>query len=151
MTFKKHINKQVNIKGRILAIDYGTKRTGIAVTDELQLIASGLTTVDTNDLVDFLEKYMSSQEVGMLVVGDPQKHDGTFSETGRKILAFVKKLKKKFPGLKIELEDESFTSSIAKDAMLRGGLPKMKRRNKKLVDKISAVLILQSYMERLRK
>jgi len=133
--------------GRILAIDYGRKRTGIAVTDELQIIASGLTTVPSNDVLKFIKDYIKTEEVEAIVVGEPRDMKNLPSEAAKYIEPFVGALRKRFPEIKIERFDERFTSVMAHDAMLAGGLKKMKRRDKALVDKISATLILQSYMQ----
>ncbi len=133
---------------RILALDYGKVRTGIAVTDELQLIASGLTTVNTGELLTFLADYLEKVHVEKVVVGEPRQMDGSPSESEVLIQAFLKKLKKKFPLLVVERQDERFTSKMAKQSMVDGGLKKKQRQNKALVDKISATLILQKYLER---
>ncbi len=133
--------------GRILAIDYGRKRVGIAVTDELQMIANPLTTVHSKDIISFLKDYCSKENVDTFVVGDPKQMDNTPSESMRFIAPFVKKLKKEIPGIPVEMADERFTSKIASQAMITAGLKKKDRQNKALVDKVSAVLILQSYLE----
>lgn len=133
---------------RILAIDYGKKRTGIAVTDPLQIIASGLTTVETPKLFDFLKNYFQSEDVEMVVVGFPfQLENSRTAHSVPLIEAFIEKFKKTFSDLPIVKEDEHFTSKMATQAMIDGGVKKMKRRDKALVDKISAAIILQSYME----
>jgi len=136
------------ILGRIVALDYGKKRTGIAVTDELQLIASGLTTVATHELLDFLKKYMADEHVAMLVVGEPKQMDNTPSESENLIIPFLKRLKKVFPELPVEREDERFTSKMAVRTMIDSGLKKKQRRDKALVDEISATIILQAYLNR---
>mgnify|MGYP000978324758 FL=1 len=133
--------------GRILAIDYGTKRTGIAVTDSLKMIANGLTTVPTAEIVSLLEEYLAKEDVEIIVVGLPKKMDNTPSESMKHIEPFVKKVKKKFPNIEVVYMDERFTSVLAQQAMLEGGLKKKDRQNKALVDKISATIILQSYLE----
>lgn len=133
--------------GRILAIDYGRKRTGIAVTDILQLIANGLTTVPTHQLLDFLKTYMSKEPVECIVVGLPKKMDGQLSENERNIRPFVAKLRELYPTIPVVYYDERFTSVLAHQAMLDGGLKRKDRQNKALVDEISATIILQSYME----
>ena len=134
---------------RILSIDYGGKRCGIAVTDPLQIIASGLTTVNTRELLDFLNNYFKKENVEKVVIGYPEKLDNERTPDSVPLIKnFIKKFKKKFPNLPIEKEDEHFTSKMAVNAMIEGGVKKMKRRNKALVDKISAALILQSYLER---
>jgi putative Holliday junction resolvase len=132
--------------GRILAIDYGTKRTGIAVTDELQLIASGLTTVETKDLITFLQDYAKAENVELFVVGLPKQMDNTASESEVHILKFLKSLNKILPGIPVKRIDERFTSKMAFQTMIDSGLKKKQRRNKALVDEISATLILQSYL-----
>ena len=131
---------------RILALDYGTKRTGIAVTDELQIIASGLTTVATIDLLVFLDDYFSKEDVTLILIGLPKKLDNTPSESEKFITPFIQKLKKKFPDIPLKRIDERFTSKIAFQTMIDSGLSKKKRRNKALVDEISATIILQSYL-----
>lgn len=132
--------------GRILAIDYGQKRAGIAVTDPLQLIANGLTTVHVKDVWEFLLNYLKSETVDCIVVGEPRTMQNQPSDSARFIEPFVARLRKTFPNLKIERMDERFTSKMAHDVMLTGGLKKLQRQNKSLVDTISATLILQSYM-----
>ncbi len=132
---------------RILAIDYGKKRTGIAVTDELQIIATALTTVDTKQLMAFLTDYTKKESVECFVVGLPKNLDNTDSESAIYIAPFLEKLSNTFPNIPIERMDERFTSKIAKQAMIDGGMKKMKRRNKAMVDQISATLILQSYLQ----
>lgn len=133
--------------GRILAIDYGGKRTGLAVTDELQMIAGGLTTVDTKELMDFLIQYCEKEKVEKIVIGMPVRHDGSPSDIATEILNFIKKLEKKLPQIPVLQHDERFTSKMAVKAMLEGGLKKKKRSDKKMIDKVSAVLILQSFMK----
>ncbi len=130
---------------KLVAIDYGAKRTGIAETDSLQIIASGLTTVETKDLQDFMKAYLEKEEVE--VIGQAKRMSGELSEIENKIVPFINFVKKRFPNLKIERQDEGFTSQIAFQSMIDGGLSKKKRRDKALVDKISATLILQRYME----
>lgn len=132
--------------GRILAIDYGKKRTGIAVTDPIQIIASGLTTVNTRDLERFLKEYINKEEVETIVVGEPKQMDYTESELGNVIHKFVEQLKQWFPTIKIARVDERFTSKMAFQTMIDSGLSKAKRRNKALVDEIAATIILQTYM-----
>ena len=132
---------------RILAIDYGKKRTGIAVTDPLQIIATGLTTVPTVQLMDFLKKYVRQEAVERIVVGHPKQMNNEDSENMKRIVPFVNLLKKQLPDISVELFDERFTSVLAHQAMLAGGLKKKDRQNKALVDEISATIILQSYME----
>ncbi len=132
--------------GRILAIDYGQKRAGIAVTDPLQIVANGLTTVHVKDIWDFLSQYLRSETVDCIVVGEPRTMQNTPSDASRFIEPFVIKLKKTFPEMSIKRVDERFTSKMAHDTMLAAGLRKTHRQNKALVDTISATLILQSYM-----
>ena len=131
---------------RILAIDYGLKRTGIAVTDELQIIASGLTTVKTNELLSFLKDYISKEKVELFLVGEPKQMDNTASESETLILPFLDKLEKLIPNIPIKRIDERFTSKMAFQTMIDSGLKKNQRKNKALVDEISATLILQSYL-----
>ena len=133
--------------GRILSIDFGKKRTGIAVTDTLKLIANGLCTVETSTLFDFLADYMKKEEVERIVVGLPRQTNGELSENMKRIEPFVNRLKKLYPNIPIEYFDERFTSVLAHQAMLDGGLKKKQRQNKGLVDEISATIILQGYME----
>jgi putative Holliday junction resolvase len=133
---------------RILALDFGKVRTGIAVTDELQLIASGLTTVETKDLLDFLEGYTQQESVERFVVGLPKQMDNTASESEVLIQNFLKKLTAKFPSIPVERQDERFTSKMAFQSMLDSGMKKKKRKDKALVDEISATLILQAYLNR---
>jgi len=135
--------------GRILAIDYGQKRAGIAVTDELKMIANGLTTVHVKDIFDFLKKYMATENVETIVVGEPKDMMNRPSDASRYIEPFVRKLRKTYPDLKIDRFDERFTSNMAHETMLTGGLKKKKRQDKALVDTISATIILQSYMNSL--
>ncbi len=134
--------------GRILALDYGRKRTGIAVTDELQLIASGLTTVATHELFDFLKKYVAEEKVVKFVVGEPRQMNNTPSEVEVLIIPFLNRLKKLFPEMPIEREDERFTSKLAMRTMIDSGLKRKQRRDKALVDEISATIILQAYLNR---
>lgn len=132
--------------GRILAIDFGKVRTGIAVTDELQLIASGLETVATKDLITFLKNYIATEQVELFVVGEPKQMNNEPSESEALIIPFLEKLTKAFPNIPIERVDERFTSKMAFQTMIDSGLSKKKRKNKALVDEISATLILQSYL-----
>lgn len=133
--------------GRILAIDYGKKRTGIAVTDILQIIANGLTTVATPELMDFLLGYVAKEPVERIIVGHPKQMNNEDSENMKRIVPFVNQLKKKLPQIPVEMIDERFTSVLAHQAMLDGGLKKKARQDKALVDEISATIILQSYLE----
>ncbi|MGC6431474.1 MAG: Holliday junction resolvase RuvX [Jejuia sp.] len=131
---------------RILAIDFGLKRTGLAVTDELQIIASGLITVSTPNLVNFLQDYLQKESVERFLVGEPKRLDNSPSESEALIIPFIEKLKKIFPEIPITRVDERFTSKIAFQTMIDSGLKKNQRKNKALVDEISATLILQSYL-----
>lgn len=133
---------------QLLAIDYGTKRCGIASTDDLQLIASALTTLATNDLLPFLKKYCSEQNVALIIVGQPKQMDNTPSESEVHIQQFLEKLHKELPHIPVERYDERFTSKMAFQTMIDSGIGKKQRQNKALIDEISAVLILQGYMER---
>ena len=132
--------------GRILAIDYGTKRTGLAVTDEMQIIASGLTTVETKVLVLFLKKYVATENVEKFVVGLPKQMNNTASESEVYIQKFLEQLVKAIPHIPVERVDERFTSKMAFQTMIDSGLKKKQRQNKALIDEISATLILQSYL-----
>ncbi len=134
--------------GRILAIDFGQKRTGIAVTDELQIIASGLTTVHTDELLSFLVNYCSREKIDLFVVGEPRQMNNEHSESERLIQPFLKRLSETFPDIPICRQDERFTSKMAFQTMIDSGLKKKQRRNKGLVDEISATIILQSYLYR---
>ncbi|MCF8358182.1 MAG: Holliday junction resolvase RuvX [Prolixibacteraceae bacterium] len=136
--------------GRILAIDYGRKRVGIAVTDTLQMIANKLTTVSAHDIFDFLGDYFSREKVDLVVVGYPKTLANQPSESIRYINPFLKQFQKKYPGIKLELVDERFTSKIAFQTMIDAGLKKKDRQNKGLVDAVSATIILQSYLEQKR-
>lgn len=131
-----------------MALDYGKVRTGIAVTDELQLIASGLTTVSTKSLLPFLSKYIPSEAVEAIVIGEPRQMDNSPSEAERLISPFIDTLKRAFPQIPIIRQDERFTSKLAVQSMIEGGLKKKKRQDKSLIDEISATLILQAYLNR---
>jgi len=133
--------------GRILAIDYGQKRVGLAVTDELQMIATGLDTVHVKDIIHYLKDYVNREKVDRFVVGLPVQMNNQPSDAQRFIEPFVKNLRKQFPEIDVVRFDERFTSNLAHDAMRTAGLKKKDRQNKALVDKISATLILQSYMQ----
>lgn len=133
--------------GRILAIDYGQKRVGLAVTDELRIIATALTTVHSKDVIRFLKDYLQTKKVDCFVVGEPRQMNNTISDSAKFIEPFVKKLKKEFPDIPVERYDERFTSKIAVQTMVSAGLKKKDRQNKALIDKVSAVLILQSYLD----
>lgn len=132
--------------GRILAIDYGTKRVGIAVTDSLRIIASGLTTLHSKDVISFLENYIKTEKVDIIVVGEPKTLSNQKSDSARFIDPFVTHLKKKFPQISIERFDERFTSLIAQQTIIASGLSKKDRRNKETVDLVSATIILQDYL-----
>ncbi|NOZ47834.1 MAG: Holliday junction resolvase RuvX, partial [Chlorobi bacterium] len=134
--------------GRILAIDYGQKRVGLAVTDELKLIATKLTTVHSKDIIAFLKNYISSENVEIFVVGLPRQMNGKLSESVKYIDPFIKKLQHEFPSIPIERIDERFTSKIATQAILNSGAKKKKRQDKALVDTVSATIILQSYLDK---
>ena len=134
--------------GRILSIDYGKKRTGIAVSDQLQIIANGLTTVETSGIFDFLNDYLQREEVSCIVVGLPKQMNNEPSENMKRIEPFVNRLRKLYPQIPVEYWDERFSSKMAQQAMRDGGLKKKDRQNKELVDEISATIILQGYMER---
>ena len=131
---------------RILAIDYGSKRVGIAVTDTLQIIATGLTTVHSKDLITYLEAYLAKEQVECIVVGEPKTLQNEASDSARFIEPFVTHLTRKFPNIKIARYDERFTSTLAHQAMLMGGLKRKDRANKDTVDMISATIILQDYL-----
>ena len=133
--------------GRIMAIDYGIKRTGLAVTDELQLIATPLTTVDSPKLADYLTDYCRREQVERFVVGEAKHMDNTPSESARYIEPFVASLGQLFPDIPVSRIDERFTSKIAFQSMIDGGLRKKQRQNKGLIDTVSAVLILQNFMQ----
>lgn len=136
----------VNILARILALDYGEKRTGIAVTDEMQIIASGLATIDTKKIFSFLTKYLKNESVELFIVGEPKQMDNTESESEQFIRPFIKKLNQTFPKIPIKRIDERFTSKMAFKSMIDSGLSRKKRQNKSLIDEISATLILQTYL-----
>jgi putative Holliday junction resolvase len=131
---------------RILSIDYGKKRTGLAVTDPLQIIASGLATVSTSELFDYLKQYVSREQVERIVIGEPKQPNGQPSENLQRVQQFVNRWRKAVPDIPIVFYDERFTSVLAHQAMIDGGLKKKDRQNKALVDEISATIILQDYM-----
>ncbi|MDE7161102.1 MAG: Holliday junction resolvase RuvX [Muribaculaceae bacterium] len=135
---------------RILAIDYGRKRCGLAVTDTLRIVATGLPTVRTCDLLDFLRKYMGTEEVGLVVVGLPKTLDGGPSESERYIAPFLKQLHREFPELEVRRYDERFTSTLAHRAMLDAGMSRSRRREKGLADEMAAVIILNDYLSAMR-
>jgi len=131
---------------RILSIDYGRKRTGLAVTDPLQLIAGGLATVATHELFDWLKDYTQKETVERIVIGEPRQPNGQPSENLERVMQFVNRWRKAMPAIPIELYDERFTSVLAHQAMLDGGLKKKARQSKTLVDEISATIILEDYL-----
>lgn len=135
---------------RILAIDYGQKRTGIAVTDTLQMIANGLATVETKELEKFIVDYVASEDVSTIVVGKPTQMNGENSENMKRIEPFFNRLKRLFPDKEITYYDERFTSVLAHQAMLQSGIGKKARQNKALADKISATIILEDYLQSIR-
>ena len=132
--------------GRILAIDFGKVRTGIAITDELQIIASGLTTVETKLLISFLKDYISRENVELFIIGKPKQMNNNDSESEALILPFIKILQKEIPQIPLKRVDERFTSKMAFQTMIDGGLKKKQRQDKGLIDEISATIILQSYL-----
>lgn len=136
--------------GRILAIDYGRKKVGLAVTDPMQIIANRLTTVRAHDIFDFLGTYFQKEKVDTVVVGYPKTMKNEASESIRYINPFLKQFQKKFPEVKLELVDERFTSKLAFQTMIDAGLKKKDRQNKELVDAVSATIILQFYLEQKR-
>ena len=131
---------------RIICIDYGKKRTGIAVTDPLQIIATGLITVDSPELIPFLKKYFQEETVELIVIGEPKNLDDSDTHATPLVKEIIKKLEKEFPKIPIEKVDERFTSKMAKQAMLEMGMKKKDRRNKRTVDEIAAAIMLQEYM-----
>jgi putative Holliday junction resolvase len=137
--------------GRIIALDYGRKRVGIAVTDELQIIANGLATVNSNEILPYLKKYIASEAVSCIVVGKPMQMDYTESESEKYITPFLKSLSKQFPDIPVVRVDERFTSKMAFQTMIDSGINKKSRQNKELIDTISATIILQTYMETTNK
>ncbi|MBU8891607.1 MAG: Holliday junction resolvase RuvX [Bacteroidales bacterium] len=137
--------------GRILSIDYGRKRVGLAVTDPLQMIANALTTIHSKDIWNFLSEYLEKEDVECIVVGYPKQMNNQASEAVRFINPFLKKLTKTYPDMEVKQVDERFTSKIAHRTMIDAGLKKKARQNKALVDTISATIILQSYLEQRTK
>lgn len=136
--------------GRIIAIDYGKKRSGIAVTDTLQIVANGLTTVPTHTLLNVIKDYVSTESVDRIVVGLPKQMNNQPSENMKRIQPFVNRMRKELPEIPIEMYDERFTSVLAHRAMIDGGIKKMARRDKAIVDEISATIILNDYLESLQ-
>ena len=135
---------------RLMAFDYGTKRIGIAVTDPLQIIATGLDTIHPQHIVEYLKKYLLTEQVELFIVGEPKQMDNTPSQSAVHVKGFVTILKKNFPGIPIEMLDERFTSKMASATIAQSGMNKKNRQNKELVDTISAVILLQSFMEKNR-
>src|ERR1700749_2441137 len=136
---------------RIMAFDYGTKRIGIAVTDPMQIIATGLETIHPNQIIDYLKKYFQTEQVGRFVVGEPKQMDNTPSQSAIHVRGFVNLLKKTFPDIPIEMLDERFTSKMASAAIAQSGMGKKARQSKEVVDTVSAVILLQSWMESLNR
>jgi len=132
---------------RIVAFDYGTKRIGVAVTDPLQIIATGLDTIHPKDIVEFLKKFLLTEAVELFVVGEPKQMDGTPSQSAQHVKGFITLLKKNFPTIPVETIDERFTSKMAAATIAQSGFKKSDRQNKERVDTISATIILQSYLE----
>lgn len=132
---------------RILAIDYGVKRTGIAVTDPLKIIATGLTTIASEELIPFLKKYFVNEQVELIIIGMPKNWDESDTHGTAPAKAAIEKIKKEFPAMPVQETDERYTSKMAKDAMLQMGLKKKDRRDKKLVDEIAATIMLQEYLQ----
>jgi putative Holliday junction resolvase len=133
---------------RVLAIDYGAKRTGIAVTDEMKIIASGLTTIPTTDLFDFLKQYFTREKVERVLVGEPKQMNGQPSESAEIIEKFIEKFGQTFPLIPLEKVDERFTSKMAFQTIIDSGLKKKQRQNKALIDEIAATILLQDYLSR---
>ncbi len=131
---------------RIIAIDYGLKRTGLAITDPLQIIATGLTTIESKQLIPFLKDYFSKEQVELIIIGEPKNWDDSGTHATPLVEKCIQELKKNFPSIPIQRVDERYTSKMAKDAMLEMGLKKVQRRNKALVDEIAATIMLQEYM-----
>ena len=136
----------VNILARILALDYGEKRIGIAITDELQIVASGLATIDTKKIVSVLADYLKNENVELFIVGEPKQLNSNESESEQFIKPFIEKLRQTFPKIPVKRIDERFTSKMAFQSMIESGLKRKQRKNKSLIDEISAILILQSYL-----
>ena len=131
---------------RILSIDYGAKRTGVAVTDPMQIIANGLTAIDTKDLMTFLKKYLTEEQVELILIGEPKNWDDSDTHATPLVKAFIKKIQKEFPHIPVQTVDERYTSKMATQAMLDMGLKKKQRQNKKNVDEIAATILLQEYL-----
>jgi len=137
--------------GRIIAIDYGKKRTGLAVSDPMKIIAGGLTTVLSHNVIPFLKNYMKDNEVELFILGEPRQLNYEPSENMQRVEKFREKLQKSIPSVELKMVDERFTSVIAHQTMIQGGLKKAKRQNKELVDELSATILLQTYLESIRK
>lgn len=133
---------------RVLAFDYGTKRIGIAVTDPLQIIATGLDTIHPNDIIEYLKKYLSTEQVELFVVGEPKQMNGSPSQSAPQIKGFITTLNKNFPDIPVEQIDERFTSKMASAVIAQSGFKKTDRQNKERLDTISATIILQTYLEK---
>ncbi len=133
---------------RIICIDYGAKRTGLAVTDPLKIIASGLPTIDTKDVLSFLKKYFAAENIELILIGEPKNLDDSDTHATPLVKAFIKKIEKEFPSLPVEKVDERYTSKMASAAMLEMGMKKKDRRNKKNIDEIAAVIMLQEYLNK---
>jgi len=133
--------------GRILAIDYGKKRTGIAVTDPLKIIAGGLITLPSHEIISFIKEYSSKEDIELFLIGEPKQMNYEPSENMERVMRFKKNLQKAFPLIEIKMVDERFTSVLAQRTMLEGGLKKKDRQNKSLVDELSATILLQTYLE----
>lgn len=134
---------------RILSIDYGLKRTGIAVTDPLQIIATGLTTIESPKLIAFLKDYFSKETVELIIIGEPKNWDDSDTHATPLVKKIVEKLKKEFPSMPLKMVDERYTSKMASQAMIEMGLKKKQRQNKALVDEIAATIMLQEYLQRM--
>ncbi len=132
---------------RIIAIDFGLKRTGLAVTDPLQIIATGLTTVDSKEMIPFLKKYFLQEEVELIIIGEPKNWDESDTHATLLVNEVIKKLAKEFPDMPLKTVDERYTSKMAKQAMIEMGMKKKDRRNKKIVDEIAATIMLQEYLQ----
>jgi putative Holliday junction resolvase len=132
---------------RILAIDYGLKRTGIAVTDPLQIIATGLTTIESGEMISFLKQYFLKEEVELIIIGEPKNWDESDTHATSLVTDAIKKIKKEFPHMPLKTVDERYTSKMARNAMIEMGLKKKERRNKKIVDEIAATIMLQEYLQ----
>lgn len=133
---------------RIMAFDYGTKRIGIAVTDPLQIIATGLETIHPKDVIAYLKKYLAAEQVELFIVGEPRQMDGSPSQSAQQVKGFITLLKKNFPHIPVETIDERFTSKMASATIAQSGLKRSDRQNKERIDTISATIILQSYLEK---